>query len=131
MTDHAAERKLPERARYLVLLAGAPTVWALHFLACYLTVAIWCARYAGYGGSLEPVGTVIIIYTTVALAAIAFIGWGGYRRHRYGASSLPHDFDGPEDRHRFLGFATFLLAGLSTVATIFVAIAASSFDGCR
>ena len=123
--------ELPERARSLALLGGAPAIWALHFLACYSTVSVWCARYAERGGTLDPIAPVIIVATTVALAGIALIGWGGYRRHRSGgASTLPHDFDSREDRHRFLGFSTFLLAGLSAVATLFVAAAALAFDVC-
>ena len=46
-------------------------------------------------------------YTLAALAVVGFIGWIGYRRHSFGWAGLPHDDDTPEDRHRFLGFATF------------------------
>jgi hypothetical protein len=44
---------------------------------------------------------------------------------------LPHDFDTPGDRHRFLGFATVLLAGLSAVATLFAAVVVLYFEDCR
>jgi hypothetical protein len=126
----AIDGELPERTRYLILLAGAPAIWMLHFLACYVTGAVWCARYAGFGGTLQPLQAAIVAYTAIAAAGIVFIGWGGYRRHRFGGEEPPHDFDSPADRHRFLGFATFLLAGLSLVGTIFSAGAALAFDVC-
>jgi hypothetical protein len=44
---------------------------------------------------------------------------------------LPHDHDTPADRHRFLGFATFLLGLLSALATIFTALVAIFFQDCR
>lgn len=115
----------------LWMLTVAPAIWAAHLMLCYLTAAIWCARFAGPGGSLGSVRTAIGWYTAVALIGIAIIGWEGFRRHSYGTATIPHDFDSPEDRHRFLGFATLLLAGLSAVATIYVAFAAVFFDTCH
>jgi hypothetical protein len=115
----------------LWMLTMAPAIWASHFMLCYLTAAIWCARRAGEGGPLGNVRSAIAWYTAAALAGLAVIGWEGYRRHSYGTETLPHDFDSPEDRHRFLGFATLLLAGLSAVATIYVAFAATLFETCH
>jgi hypothetical protein len=122
--------RVEERARDLVRLAIPPAVWALHFVACYVTAAVWCARYAGYGGQLAPITGPIAIYTAGALTAIVAVGWEGYRRHRHGAGAPPHDVDSAEDRHRFLGFATFLLAALGGIATLFVAYAALTFAVC-
>jgi hypothetical protein len=130
MTEREAAT-LPERPGFLVLVFTAPAIWAAHFVVSYATASIWCARYAGPGGPLDPIRAVIVVYTVVALGAIAFVGWGGYRRHGYGSGTAPHDEDTPEDRHRFLGLATMLLAGLSGVATAFVAMSAMFFDTCR
>jgi hypothetical protein len=58
-------------------------------------------------------------YTLVALVGIALTGLRGWKKHNFGTASAPHDFDTPEDRHRFLGLATLLLCGLSGVAIIF------------
>ena len=121
---------LPEKSGYLVLLTLAPTIWMAHLLLSYVTAAVWCARYAGPGGSLDPVRTAVTWYTAIALAGIVAAGWNGFTRHRYGGSEVPHDEDTPEDRHRFLGFATLLLAGLSAVATIFVALSSALFGSC-
>jgi hypothetical protein len=115
----------------LWLLTIAPTIWAAHLLLSYVTGAIWCAKFAGPAGSLGNVQTAVTWYTTVALAAILAVGVEGFRRHRFGTETTTHDLDSPEDRHRFLGFATLLLAGLSAVAVLYAAMAAALFDTCR
>jgi hypothetical protein len=115
----------------LWMLTIAPAIWAAHLMLSYITSAVWCAKFTGADSSLGGVRTAIGWYTTVALIGIAFVGWEGFRRHSHGSETTPHDLDSPEDRHRFLGFATLLLAGLSAVATIFVAFASVVFETCR
>lgn len=129
--------RTPDRSS-LWWLTIAPTIWAAHLLLCYVTAAIWCAKFAAPAGSLDSVRTAIAWYTAVALAGIAVVGWEGFRRHRYpsvadGTEATTHDLDHDtqEDRHRFLGFATLLLAGLSAVAVVYAALAATFFDTCR
>jgi hypothetical protein len=112
------------------VLTAAPLIWATHLLSSYITAAIWCAKVAGPGASLGAVRSAIVWYTVVALAGIALVGWRGLRWHRHGTEATTHDLDTPEDRHRFLGFATLLLAGLSALATIYAAFATSFFHGC-
>jgi hypothetical protein len=126
-----SEAALPERSGYLVLLATAPAIWMTHFLLSYITASIWCAKYAGPGNSLAGARIAVAAYTVVALAVIGYVGWSGHRRHRHGGETEPHDFDSAADRHRFLGFATLLLAGLSAIATIFVAVSVAAFETCR
>lgn len=120
--------KYPEHEESLWMLAAPPTIWAVHFLLSYITAAIWCAKVAA---PLDPVRIAIAMYTAVALVGIAITGWRGVRQHRLGTATVPHDFDTPEDRHRFLGFATLLLAGLSFVATIFVALTVLFVKTCH
>lgn len=127
----SAERAPPESRENLWLLIVSPAIWALHFLASYITAAVWCAKFAARFDSLGPVRVAIIVYTVLALAGIALNGRSGWRRHQFGTESLPHDFDTPGDRHRFLGFATALLAGLSAIATIFAAAVVVYFQDCR
>lgn len=123
MTSNERE-DLHEKRQSLWLLVISPTIWAIHFLLCYLTGAIWIEKVGGRDSQLTPVRIAIAIYTVIALAGIGWTFWSGYRKHRYGTATVPHDFDTSEDRHRFLGFATVLLSGLSAVATIFSAIVA-------
>jgi hypothetical protein len=123
----------------LWLLTIAPTIWAAHLMLCYLTAAIWCAKFAAPAASLDGVRRTITWYTAVALIGIAVIGCEGFRRHSYPSTALgaggieatTHDLDSPEDRHRFLGFATLLLSGLSAVAVLYAAFAATFFNTCR
>jgi hypothetical protein len=155
----------------LWLLTIAPAIWAAHFLLCYVSAAIWCAKFAPPGGSLGSIRAAIAWYTAVALVGITVIGWEGFRRHSYpstglgagpstglgagpstglgagpstgpwagpstglgagGTEATTHDLDSAEDRHRFLGFATLLLAGLSAVGVLYAAVAATFFESCR
>jgi hypothetical protein len=115
----------------LWLLTIAPTIWAVHLLLSYVTSAIWCAKFAGPASSLGSVRAAVAWYTGIALVGIAVVGWEGLRRHRHGTEATTHDLDSPEDRHRFLGFATLLLAGLSAVAVLYAALAATFFETCR
>ena len=115
----------------LWLLAASPAIWSVHFLACYITAAVWCGRIVGPQGPFLTARLAIAAYTVVALAAVAIIGTIGFRRHRLGSATLPHDDDTPEDRHRFLGVSTFLLSGLSAVGVIYAALAAIVIETCE
>ncbi len=128
-TDQGGEtHDTSERKDSLWIITASPVVWAMHFLACYLTAAIFCAKV---GGALGGVRTAIAVYTVLALGGIGLVGWHGYRRHRLGPLRKPHDFDTPLDRYRFLGFATLLLSLLSAVAVIYVALAAVFIETCN
>ena len=122
---------LEEKSWNLWTLTFAPSIWAVHFLASYVTVAIWCAKMVDRDGPLGGARGAIAAYTLVALAGIGLTGWHGYRRHRHGTETVPHDFDSPESRHRFLGFATLLLAGLSAVATLYTSLAPLFIGSCQ
>jgi len=122
---------LAEKKESLWRLIVSPTIWAAHLMLSYVTAAIFCAKVAGRDGSLAPVRWAIAIYTLAALLGIAWNGFDGYRRHRHGNAMLPHDDDTPADRHRFLGFATTLLAALSAVATVYAALVIVFVRSCR
>lgn len=122
---------LPEKSLNLWMLIASPLIWAVHFIVAYATAAIWCAKTGDPDVSLAPARTAILVYTAVALVAIALIGWRGWRHHRHGGGDLPHDDDTPEDRHRFLGFATVLLSALSAIATIYEAMTLIFVGSCR
>ena len=130
MTRLSVEPRTPDHYS-LWLLTIAPTIWAAHLLLCYVTAAIWCAKFVGPGGALGGIRTAIVWYTAVALIGIAWIGWEGLRRHRHGTEATTHDLDSVDDRHRFLGFATLLLAGLSAVGVLYAVLAAAYFETCR
>jgi hypothetical protein len=123
--------QLAEKNQSLWLLTASPLIWAAHFMLSYVTASIWCAKLAGPDKSLWEVRVAILIYTALALIGIGLVGWVGHRRHSYGRASLPHDADTPEDRHRFLGFATLLLSGLSGVAVIYAALVVVFIGSCH
>lgn len=123
----------PEHGESLWLLTWSPAIWALHFLCCYLTGAIWCAKVAGSDGSLDGVRVAFLVYTVIALAGIGLVLWRGLRRRGDDgrAPLAPSLDDTPVARRQFLGLATVLLSGLSAVATVYTALAALFVETCR
>ena len=119
-----------DRASIWMLTTG-PTVWALHFLGCYISAAVWCAKAATPATSLAVVRVGLVAATVAALLLIGGFGWRGYRQHRYGAEAAPHDQPTAADRHRFLGFATALLCGLSFIAVLYSAFVILGIETCR
>lgn len=122
---------LPEHKDSLWTVAASPAIWALHFVAAYSIAAVWCAKVAPHEGSFATARSAIAILTAVALGAVVWIGWRGYRRHRLGNATAPHGADTPEDRHRFLGYVTLLLSGLSALAIIYEALVIALIRSCR
>lgn len=122
-------RDTSEERQHLWMIAVSPTIWTAHFLGSYVTAAIWCAK-AGRSAGLGGVRIAVAALTLVALAAIVHTGWRGLRRHQLGTATALHDLDTAEDRHRFLGFATVLLSGLSAVGVVYVAMPALVFGAC-
>lgn len=120
-----------EKNQSLWLLTASPVIWAAHFMLSYITASVWCSKLAGPDKSLWEVRVAIFVYSILALAGIGFIGWKAYRKHSHGEAALPHDADTAEDRHRFLGFATLLLSGLSGVAVIYATLVAVFIRSCH
>lgn len=104
-----------------------PTVWAGHFLFCYLWVAVSCAKL----GAFPRFTLAFVIGTGVALAIIAASGWIAWIQSRTPGDPPPHDEGTDIDRLRFLAHATVLLAALSFVAVIFTAAPALMLTDCR
>jgi hypothetical protein len=126
------ERELPERPRYLLMVAAAPAIFITHFVMAYALASVWCAKFVPtpdgrLGGALVP----FAVITLAAIGGVAWVGWDGYLRHRHQSEPPPHDMDTRGDRHRFLGFATLLLAGLSGTGIVFVTTAFLAFETCR
>jgi hypothetical protein len=130
MSTRAEEQRLDESRDSLWPMVVAPGAWGAHFLLAYCTAAVYCAK-AGASAPLGWVQWAIGGYTALALAVIAVSGRSGWKRNRFGGAVPPHADDTPEDRHRFLGYATFLLAGLSAIGVVFTALAAVFIGTCR
>ncbi|TWT66514.1 transmembrane prediction [Allorhodopirellula solitaria] len=112
-------------------LTFSPLCWAGHFLASYLTTAIYCAKFASPEGDALPVRIAVAVFTIVALSLITFFGVRSLRLHRRGDATLPHDDDTVDDEQRFLGFAALLLAILSGIATLYTALVFVLMETCH
>ena len=119
-----------EKADIWSLLAP-PAIWALHFLLCYVIAAIDCAATADAFAVQMRTRWVVGIATAVALALILVAAAQARRHWGFGTEDPPHDGATPEDRQRFLGFATLLLSALSFVSVVFVALPALTIADCR
>jgi hypothetical protein len=119
-----------ESRQPLWIVPGSLVVWGLHFMLSYVTAAVWCGKLAGRLAPLATAQTAIAVYTTAALMAIGAIGWMGYKAHATGEGEPPHDADSPADRHRFIGFAALLIAGLSAIAVLFTALSSMLVETC-
>jgi hypothetical protein len=113
-------------------MVAAPTIWAAHFLLCYIVAAVYCAKAAAPVADLGPVRIWVALVTVLALGGIATCGvsafrYGGFER----VSSAPHDADTISARRRFLSYSTLLLSGLSFVATLYVALPVLFIASCR
>ena len=106
-----------------------PTVWALHFLFCYVYAAVRCAK----SGPAEVIGDVrigIAVATAVALLLVMASGFVAWAQSRIEGDPPPHQESTEEDRFRFLAVSTLLLSGLSFVAILFTALPAFVFEDC-
>jgi hypothetical protein len=123
-------KELSEQHDSLWWVAAAPAIWAVHFLLSYATAAVWCAKFAAPGGSLSGARVAIFVYTALALALVAGVGWRGLCNYRRARPPEP-GHDSPEGRHHFLGFTLLSLAGLSALAIVYEALAAVFIGSCR
>jgi hypothetical protein len=120
-----------QRVRYsLWTLVVPPSIWAAHFLFCYVFAAIHCAK-AGRLASLGPIRVEIGAATVVALGAVGICAFVAWAQSRISGHPPPHRESTEEDRARFLGVAGLLLAGLSAVAIVFTALPAALIGDCR
>jgi hypothetical protein len=112
-------------------LIAAPTIWAIHFLLSYVVAAIQCAPneaiFEPIGGTRRMVGVI----TVVALALIGLVLRRSFREWHHHGGGYRHNEDTDIDRERFLEFSTVLLAALSFVGVLFVALPALTVLDCR
>ena len=111
-------------------LIASPTVWALHFLFCYVYASVVCAK-AGRVAPLDDVRLAVALATVVSLLLVGTCGYFAWRETLIEGDPPPHQESTDEDRLRFLAVATMLLAALSFVAIIFTAMPAFIFGDCR
>jgi len=121
---------LSEKHDSLWWVAAAPGIWGAHFLACYATAAIWCAKH-GMRAPLSSARLVIAVLSAVALLLLGLVAWRGYRSYTNPAQLPRTDDDSREARHHFMGFTLLSLAGLSAIAVVYEALAAVFIGSCN
>lgn len=112
-------------------LIAAPTIWALHFLLAYGIAAVQCAPNQAIFETITATRWLIAGITVVALALIGLIFLRAYREWKGHGAGTVNDQDSDVAREGFLEFSTVLLAGLSFVSVIFVALPALFIVDCR
>ncbi|MEX3314957.1 hypothetical protein [Sulfitobacter sp. PS-8MA] len=131
MSDIRDEQDTHEfRAEALSLwrITFGPLIWALHFLACYGATALVCAK-AAEAVPLLRLG--IGLGTLLALALIFWLGLQAWRQWDLRRDrEWENDAGTSEDRHQFLGHAAFLLAGISFIGVLYVALPALLIESC-
>lgn len=123
-------RLLPREIETLWTLFTGPVVWALHFLGCYVTAAVFCEKPGLLGGDFDTLRLAIAALTALSLAMIMLSSILAWRQWGFGAGDPPHDEPTRQDRLLFQGYATLLLSGLSFLAVIFTALPALFITGC-
>ena len=126
------EQEFSEEADSIWRITFAPLVWALHFVTSYGATAVWCAKLAGPGEPIPFLRLGIAALTAVALAMIAWVAWRAWRQWDFTVDwDYVHDQGASEDRHEFLGHAAFLLAIVSFIGVVYVAMPALFIESCR
>lgn len=123
-------RLLPRQVETLWTLFTAPVVWALHFLACYVGAAIFCAKPGLFGAGFDDLRIAIAAATVLSVAMIVLAAVLAWRQWGFGAGDPPHDAPTRRDRLLFQGYATLLLSGLSLVAVVFTAMPVLFMTDC-
>jgi hypothetical protein len=110
----------------------SPSLWALHFLACYVAAAIYCEK-AGRDAPLDDIRLLVIVATALALGGIFWSTIGLWRVHDRSLTDndFEYEHNTPEERHRFLSHVALMLSVLSAVAVIYVTIPMLYLESCR
>lgn len=115
----------------LVTMIAAPTVWALHFLLCYILVAVACAPNEDLFKSITGARIAIAVATVAGLAFCFFAGLRAWREWKAAGGEPPHDKPTEHDRERQMELASVLLSALSFLAIVFTALPVLLVADCR
>lgn len=136
-TDEAPLREDEERKTFaeesdsLWLITLGPLIWILHFLICYGLTAMVCAKLGGNADWLQILRIVIAVVTIIALGGIGITAWRAWRQWDFlDDFDYSHGLAFEEDRHEFLGHASFMLAIVSFIGVVYVALPALFMRTC-
>ncbi|HET7410064.1 MAG TPA: hypothetical protein VFJ13_07670 [Paracoccaceae bacterium] len=112
-------------------IAFGPLIWAVHFILTYGGTSVVCFKLFDQPWAMPFLRGSILAITVLALAGIGIVAWRSWQRWDYlDDYDYEHDRAVEEHRHEFLGHAAFLLAVLSGVGVIYVALPAAFMDSC-
>ncbi len=110
------------------IMAAAPTLWAVHFVASYVVAAVWCAKI---GPSLVEPRWIIAWSGLACIAVILWLGITAFRRYGGRFAVFEEITESSEaGRDRFVGHVSLLLCVLSAVAIGFTVIPGFVFAAC-
>tara|TARA_R110002020_G_scaffold109430_9_gene253068 strand:- start:6525 stop:6926 length:402 start_codon:yes stop_codon:yes gene_type:complete len=133
MTESDEERRsFREEADSLWLITFAASIWAVHFIVCYGATASVCAKLGGDPAVVLTLRLALGVFTVIALAGIAFVGWRSWLQWDFlDDGDREHDLAREEDRHEFLGHASFLIAIISFIGVIYVSLPVLVLETCQ
>lgn len=112
-------------------LAFGPLIWVAHFVLTYGGTSVACFKLHHFDWSVVFLRASIGAITVLALVGIGIVAWRSWRRWDYlDDYDYEHERAVEEDRHEFLGHAAFLLAVLSGIGVIYVALPAAFMSTC-
>lgn len=112
-------------------IASGPLIWVAHFVLTYGGTSVVCFKLVEFDWAVPFLRGSIGVITLLALAGIGWIAWRSWRQWDYlDDYDYEHDRAVEEDRHEFLGHASFLLAVLSGVGVVYVALPAAFVESC-
>ncbi len=128
ITEKQEAREFHAEATSVWRITFGPLLWAVHFVVSYSATAVVCAK----GGDVGVLRLGIGIGTFLALAGIAWLGWRAWQqwdtlRNR----GWENDTGTSQDRHQFLGHAAFLLAAISFIGVVYVALPPLLIESCQ
>jgi hypothetical protein len=112
-------------------IAFGPLIWVTHFVLTYGGTSVACFKLYEFGWAMPFLRGSIAAITALALVGIGIVAWRSWKRWDYlDDYDYEHERSVEEDRHEFLGHAAFLLAVLSAVGVVYVALPAIFMDSC-
>lgn len=130
--ENEETRTLAEEADSLWLITFAGSIWAVHFLVCYCATAVICAKFGGDAAAIHMLRMALGGFTLLALAGIGFVGWRSWVQWDFLDDwDYEHKLSEDEDRHEFLGHASFLLSIISFIGVIYVSFPVLFLETCQ
>ena len=112
-------------------LSFGPLIWVAHFVLVYGGTSVVCFKLQEFGWAIPFLRGSIGALTVLALAGIGWIALQSWRQWDYlDDYDYEHDRAVEEHRHEFLGHASFLLAVLSAIGVVYVALPAAFLSSC-